>query len=232
MDQELDVRKYVVAVASRWKWLLACAVLAALAAFTYSMLLPKTYTATASVLLFVRQTGSQLGTNEPILSVETIDAGARRQGLIAFARSEAIEAALPEDVLQRIVPVNYRRGMLVQNKTITVSSDGDLLNITAKAQTPEQAQELANTWAESYVSEVTRLYQDQHSTIQRAGAALLPLKPSAPKIASTTLTGGTVGLLVGVLAVLVTTVAGSSFALPRWPRKRGEQATTRPSPTR
>ncbi len=230
MEQEIDVRQYLVAILSRWRWIAGCAVIAALTAFSISMMLPKTYTATASVLVFIRQTGSQVGINEPIFKVETIDVGSRRQALIALAVSDAVEAQLPAEIVKRVVAGAYRPGMIVQGRQIDVRAAGDLLEIEATAGSPQQAQELANAWADTYVAHVAKLYSDQHSSVQRVGAALLPLGPSEPATVRNTATAALAGTLLGIMLALISVLTGTTFTIPA--RARAERRSAQPSPTR
>jgi capsular polysaccharide biosynthesis protein len=212
---DIDLRPYLLAVAQRWYWIILAALLAAGTVAIISMQLPKTYTATASLVLFIRQTGSQVGVNESIISVETIDIGARRQGLLALAASSVVEAQLrPEDV-QRVAPAGYQPGMLTEQ--INVDSDGDLINISAEAPSPEQAQALADTWAGTYVSYVKTLYTDEHSEVQLAGKALLPTEPSAPRVSLNAILAGLLGSALAVGLILLLT-------LTRQPTPRPERA--------
>jgi uncharacterized protein involved in exopolysaccharide biosynthesis len=200
---DIDLRPYMLAIAKRWYWVVASALLLAAIAAGVSTVLPKQYTATASVLLFIRQTGSQVGVNQPIVSIETIDIVSRRQGLLALAQSDAIEAQIQPDVLKQVASGAYRPGMLAQQ--IKVRAEGDLLKISAYGASPEQAQRLADTWATTYVNYVKTLYTDEHSQVQMAGAALQPLGPSTPNIVLNTLIGGVIGALIGAALALFQT---------------------------
>ncbi|HEX6289122.1 MAG TPA: hypothetical protein VFZ66_08015 [Herpetosiphonaceae bacterium] len=198
---DVDLRPYMLAVARRWYWVVIGALLVAVIVAGVSMSLPKTYTATSSVLLFIRQTGSQVGVNEPIVRIETIDITARRQGLLALAQSDAIEAQIQPDVLKQLVPGGYQPGTLT--RYISVRADGDLLKISASAASPEQARALADAWATTYVNYVKALYTDQHSEVQLAGRALTPLGPSSPQTTLNTLVGGVAGALIGIVLALL-----------------------------
>lgn len=202
-QREIDLRPYLTAIAERWRWLVFVAVLGAVVAVIISILQPKTYTASASVLVFIRQTGAQVGgVGDPVMSLETIDVGSRRQGLVALAKSDAIEAQLPPDVLQRVAPPDYKPGQLIEDKTIKVRSDGDLIIISASAHSPAQAKELTNAWTQAYVAYINKLYTDQHSQVQLASEALLPIKPSNPPLSLFIAVGTLAGALTGVLVAM------------------------------
>ena len=209
---DIDLRPYLLVVARRWYWIVGAALLAALAAAIISMQLPKTYTATASLLLFIRQTGSQVGVNQSIISVETIDIAARRQGLLALAENSAIEAQFRPEDLQRVATAGYQAGMFTGR--INVDADGDLVHISADAPSPEQAQALADTWANTYVGYVKTLYTDEHSQVQLAGKALLPTTPSGPQVSRNAIFAGLVGGALAVALILILTLARQPTVRP------------------
>ncbi len=230
MENNFDGLKFVLDVLKRWPLILLATVIAGLTAFGASMMLPETYTAKSVVLLFVRQTGSQLGVNEQLINVETIDAGAGRVGLVALAQSDTIEAQLPADVIQRIAPAKYKPGVFVENDQISVQSQGDLLEITATGATPEQAKELADAWAATYINLIRSLYTDEHTRVEPVSNALLPLGPSGPPIIRNTLVGSLGGFLFGLTVAMIITLFIPKAVVPQ--RVRAERPTSQPSPTR
>lgn len=205
---DIDLRPYLTAVARRWYWIVVGALLAALLGAGISTQMPKEYTATTSVLMFIRQTGSQVGANEPLVRIETIDIPSRRQGLLALAESPAIETQIKPEDLQRVAPAGYTPGTLT--KQITVNATGDLISVAATAPTPEQAQTLADIWSNTFVSYVDTLYTDEHSQVQLAGKALLPTEPSSPRIALNAVFAGLIGGLVATATIMAWALLGSS----------------------
>jgi capsular polysaccharide biosynthesis protein len=222
-NDDIDLRPYLLAIVRRWPWIVGVALLAGALAAGAMAMQPKTYTAAASVLMFIRQTGSQVGVNEPLLTIETIDSNARRQGLLALAESQAIETRIAPDVLARVAPSGYKPGMIVDRQYITVDSRGDLLTISAEAQTPQQAQDLANAWATTYVDYVKTLYTDQHSNVELVGNAVLPFEASGPRVVRNAVIAGLLGAIVAVAAIVLIQLTGATFALPqsRVRRERG-----------
>ena len=51
MEDEIDLREYIAVLIKYWRWIVAASVLAAVVAFVVSSFLPRTYEATASVLM-------------------------------------------------------------------------------------------------------------------------------------------------------------------------------------
>lgn len=224
---EINLRPYLVAIGRRWHWILIGAVLAAAVAAGISLVLPKEYEATANILVAIRE--SSIGSDGPLLNIDTIDVNARRQGLVALAQTEAIEARLPSDFLAQLEPDDYRPGMLLKDHRILAYSTGDLIGIRATGPTAEQTQQLANVWARAFSAYVPELYNDGFTSVAVAGEALLPIEPSGPKIVRNSALGAVLGATLGLgLAMLATVV--------KLPRFRGVPAAAsvpgRPSPTR
>ena len=215
---DIDLRPYLIAIARRWYWIVVGALVAALIAAGISAQLPRAYTATASVLMFIRQTGSQVGTNEPLVRIETIDITARRQGLLALVQNSAIETQIKPDDLQRVAPAGYVPGSLTQQ--IATDADGDLLTIAATAASPEQAQALADIWASTFVSYADTLYTDEHSQMQLAGKALLPTQPSSPQVLLNIGAAGLIGgIAVTAIILLLTLLRPATHAIRRKDRQ-------------
>lgn len=227
---EIDFRPYIVAVIRRWYWIIASALLIAGATGGLLTLVPKTYAATAAVVIQIQQTGSQLGVNNALLNIETIDAGARRQGLVSLATSEVIESRIDPATLARLAPANYKPGMIVRRNLVQVQADGDLLNIRASAPSPQQAKELVDLWATTYVDYAKTLYTDQHSQVQLASAALIPFEPSGPPIIRYAVLAGILGGLLTIGGIILRELVGTKFVLPRR-RYRPEQHSNYPAPS-
>jgi capsular polysaccharide biosynthesis protein len=228
-NDDFSMSPYIAAVLRRWYVIMAAMLLLGIFAGVLSLILPRSYQATASVLILIQQTGSQFGTNQSILSIETIDTAARRQGLIALAEDNAIETKLPADVVQQVAPKDYRMGQLVD--VIEVSVYGDLLRISAKASTPEGAQALANAWTATYVDYVQTLYTDPHSQIRLAGSAVLPYEPSEPKILRNIVLGLIAGVILGVASALLFELFGQNWRILRRAGSSSTRTSATPSPT-
>ena len=89
MDHEIDLQKYIRALAARWHWIMFVGLLAGIIAGVYTLLQPRMYVATAAVLL--QGTRSNVTFDPRFVTNEEIDPDRRRQGLIALAASDIIE---------------------------------------------------------------------------------------------------------------------------------------------
>lgn len=213
-NAEIDIAPYIAGITKRWYWVILGILLTAIPAALLLVRQPPTYSATASVLMLIRQTGSQIGVDQPLVSIETIDAASRRQGLLALSQSAAVEARLPNQVIEQVGLANYRPGLFVQNGLIRVNSDGDLITISAQASSAERAKLLADAWATTYVDYVQTLYTDEHSRVQLASEALLPLEPNSPNIVRNTVIAGVLGAMVGLFAVIMQTFLATRAKQP------------------
>ncbi len=228
-NEDISLWPYVAAILGRWPLILATALIGAIVGITISAVTPKKYQATAAVVVLIRQTGSQAGANQPFLSVETIDVGSRRQGLLALAESNVIEAQISPDIISQIAPAKYKPGKLI--KFIDATLDGDLLTIDARASSAEQAKLLADTWASTFVSYAQPLFADRHTELRLAGEAIAPFEPYSPNTIQNTLLGVLSGLTLGVLLALVVNITG--FSLPAGLRRPQRKSSAQsPSPTR
>lgn len=160
-EDEIDLRPYFNVIAKRWRLILASGLITALVAALVSLALPKAYTATAAVL--IRPTYSQLAFDERFITEDSpLDpkSDSHIKALTALAASPAIETAIPASKLQQLAPEDYLPGDLSEDY-ISISSEGDLLLIEATGSSPEQARDLADTWAETFVSYANKLYSEQ-----------------------------------------------------------------------
>ncbi len=215
MEYEIDLRRYFVAVVRRWPLIVTAAIIAALLAGAWAATRATEYTATASLLMTIVETGSQLGTNEPMLSIDTIDANARRQTIAALAQSTAVETQLAPELIARVAPADYKPGMLVHGGDITVIPVGDLLNIVARGETPEQAKLLADAWTETAVAYIKSLFTDEHSDVQMASTAVLPFEAASRDIARNAVLAGVAGALLGIMIALALEFFRRPAAAPR-----------------
>lgn len=229
MDRdEIDLRPYVVALFRRWYVIALVTALAALAAWGISQTLPIAYSATATVAISIQQTGTQVGVNEPVLDIETIDVVSRRQAVVALAQIDAVESRLPADAVAQAAIPGYRTGMLLNRNRIETRASGDLLFISASAPSAQQAKVLADAWATTYVDLLSQTYTDGHSSARLASAAVLPYAASEPNTPRNVLLGATIGALISILAILLTVMLKLTLPAPRRPAARAQSGDSFP----
>lgn len=171
MDSSIDFGRYLHALLGRWQWIVLVTVITAVCSALLSFIQPTQYKATAAI--FYSPVQSQLRLDERFVTTATIEAGSRRAGLIALARSDSIAARLSAETLKSLgLSGMSPTGVLGQ---IAVETIGDMITITASGATPEQAQGLANAWATTFVTNANELDalstapvgQEQMAAVQR-----------------------------------------------------------------
>ncbi|MBN1261554.1 MAG: hypothetical protein JXB35_12825 [Anaerolineae bacterium] len=161
----IDLRVYIDVLVRRRRVIIALCVLCAVAVFIVSSLLPKTYEASAGIAVDPRRANMTL-TREFVLSEEEtvrIDYRYRTDALEQILKSaqvaEAVLSAMPE--LASLADGSAVR--LVD--AIDVSTEGDLLLVTASAGGPEAAASLATTWAQEAIRHINTVYAIDPETL-------------------------------------------------------------------
>ena len=170
MDDEIDLRQYLdVLIAWRWE-ILAITVLAALVAAGVVLIqravTPPVYSATAT--LAIARTGRDIQFDENFRT--TLDAenpaNTRRIALVGLVASNAVAEVVAKGLSDAFdekerAPIQLIKQIEAAAVTAPGSrTEGDLIQITARAGEPEKAAELATTWAKVYVEYANRLYGD------------------------------------------------------------------------
>jgi capsular polysaccharide biosynthesis protein len=154
MEDEVDLRPYLLALLRRWYLIIGIMVLAALLAASLSLLVPRPNEAAANILIV--PSTSQVALDDrfvtggaPTLSNQAF----QRQALLGLATSSALEQRVAKQ-LGGAVPSGP--GQLLS--LIKVSFEGDLIKIVANAQSDAEALALAESWARSYERLVAEVY--------------------------------------------------------------------------
>ena len=216
MGDQLDLRAYW-RILLRWWWLLALGVVgAAVATFFLSRAMTPIYEATAKVLV---QGGATPGT--PSLSdLQASQQLARNYGDLIKTRP------ILEQVIEEL---SLSEGSGALSDKITVTNPRSLIEVKVADPDPNLAAELANTIAQTFMSDYRdkqflQIAQFQTSlaqygitqdpsiiaaqaatmgTLRMAEPAVPPSSPSSPRTISNMILGALLGLLVAALAVFV-----------------------------
>lgn len=151
MEEEIDLREYILVLLRHWKWIVGIGVIAAVVALGVSFLLPPTYEATALVAVirprYVMQFDPRIA---PVESVSNV--------VIQPPYKAYPELATSDDILQELMahlnPLPKRIETLRDLQEIVEAKSGNdpsVVRLIVRYQDPEEAAHIANLWAEIFI---------------------------------------------------------------------------------
>ena len=152
MEEEIDLRPYIEALVKNWMWIIGAAVIAGVVALAVSSFLPPSYEATA--LAAVTESSAVVEFDPRIRSV---DDGQPLKAYPEIALSDDLMAALLAEIVETtpdITSIEDLRKIL----DASAGADDSLLRLTVTYHDPEQTAEIANRWAELFVTRVNEIY--------------------------------------------------------------------------
>ena len=163
LDDEIDLRRYVDILVRQWKLilgtLLVCLIGAALLSY---LVLPKTYTATAGVLIVRNRADLNFDPKFRTDFQTGADPTARRAAFLGLAQSTTIAADVSAKLQDRLSAEERDVNTLLRSVRATLQ--GDLIQIEATSGAPASAAAIANAWAEAFTAEVNTLYGESSQT--------------------------------------------------------------------
>jgi uncharacterized protein involved in exopolysaccharide biosynthesis len=156
MEEEIDLRAYILVLLKYWKWILGITVAAAAVALAVSFLLPPTYEATALVAVQAPQPVVNLDSRLQVLVLSQPPQPASR-AYLELAEGDGVL----EDLFSRLSPrpaeiqtLRDLRGMVKAR----AGTDPGVVRLTVRARDPQEAARIANLWAEAFVAHANRVY--------------------------------------------------------------------------
>lgn len=166
MEDEMDLRGYISVLLRHWKIIVSITVIAVIIGALFSFLPSRSYQAKAGVVSM-----PEYRTSDEEASALNIE----RATLIALVKSSSVASQVVEQLGDKLEP--GERGLASLISKVQVANQGDFIEIKVKDPDPEQAADIANAWAESYVSYVNGLYsgllQSTEELMAQADAAKL-----------------------------------------------------------
>ncbi len=155
MEEEIDLREYIVVLIKRWKWITALTVIAALVAavLSFFVLSPK-YEALALVL--ITNPRYQLRFDPRLETLSEIETESKVYPALAMG-DDLLELVL-ERAADRLPPEQRQMDALKAMLNASAAADPSLVELKVVNGDPELAAWLANVWAEQYVAHVNELY--------------------------------------------------------------------------
>ena len=164
MEEEIDLRIYIAVLLKHWPWIVGLSLVAALAAFTVSSILPPTYEAEAKVIILKSKTDISF---EPTIRNESEDKVENiaevQQTLLTLVESSDVAAmVLPE--IKDLLP-SESQNILTLLKKVEAANTGNVISIKVTDKDPVVAAQLADRWANTYTSYVNQLFNDRSNTL-------------------------------------------------------------------
>jgi capsular polysaccharide biosynthesis protein len=163
-DDEIDLRPYILALTKRWWQIALIAVLAAAVACAYSFFLTsRTYEATAKVLITRSRATLSLAEQFPTVT-EPVDPNSRMNAMLSIAQGDALALDTLKSIESQL-PSNARDLGTIKG-LVTVTNNGDIFLITAKAGDPNLAATIANAWARQAVEAINLAYSGDQPLVE------------------------------------------------------------------
>jgi succinoglycan biosynthesis transport protein ExoP len=155
MEDEIDLRVYIEVVFRYWKWILGLAFVAAVVAFVISLLMPRTYEASAVVL--VTQPRYQMQFDPRI---DTQEGTPAYKAFPTLATSDSVLQSVVENYVPSKESGIDRWTLSTLQGMVEATSEGDpsLVVLKVTSQSPKDAAAIANVWADWLVKRGTELY--------------------------------------------------------------------------
>ncbi len=157
MEDEIDLRAYINTLIRYWRLIAGLTVVAAVVAFIVTSLLPRSYQATAIVV--VTKPLYQFQFAPQIQNLEN----ANTQLLTGKA---ALDLATSDSLLQQVLDA-VGNDLPPKERTLTAiremikartGNDPSIVNLTAENNDPQRVTKIVNTWASLYVRQINDLY--------------------------------------------------------------------------
>jgi succinoglycan biosynthesis transport protein ExoP len=156
LEEEIDLRQYIVVLIRHGKWIAALAVVAAVAALVVSFLLPPVYEAKALVVItkprYVMRFDTRFETVNNVLQPYKAYPALAVGDEILLQTMAAMDPPLPKE----------EQDLTRFRSKLEAASGGDasVVELRVSHQDAETAQRIANTWADVLVREVNELYDE------------------------------------------------------------------------
>jgi capsular exopolysaccharide synthesis family protein len=188
----MELRDYLRIVRAHWLGIVLLTALGIAAAWGWSALQPRVYTATTSGIVNAASAGG--------------DAGSRLVGnqLAQSVVKSYIDIASWRSVAEYVIDdlgLQTSPEALVGRVDVSNPLDTVIIRVTADAGTPEEARDLAESWVRGMINEIEQLEgtgDDAAVTVVAGDSARLPTAPSSPNTRLNLALGALIGLALGI----------------------------------
>lgn len=185
----MRIDEYYRILRRHWRVIIATTLIAVALMAVWDFFQPKVYQATSSGFVTAGKS-----TNLSEASFGDQLAKSRATSYVDVASSRAVAERVIDDLDLDTTPA-----ALINQITVTQPTDTVLLQIAANASSPEQAQQLANSWVKALSAQVAQLEGSGSGLrVDVLEPAQLPSSPVSPNVKLDLIIAGIVGLLIGI----------------------------------
>lgn len=157
-DDEIDFRPYFLTMRKNWWQIALITILAAMTAYIFSISQIRIYQATATIL--ITRTKVTLSLAEQFKTInEPIDTISRMNAMLAIARGDSLAIQTLEAIRLQYPELDLEVDNL--RNMVKITSDGDIINVTATHSDPDVAASIANNWAQNAVTAIRYAYSGE-----------------------------------------------------------------------
>ncbi len=160
MEEEIDLRQYIVILLKAKYWIIGATIVAAALALGVSFLIPPTFEATALVSITKPRYTVQFDPR-----VATDDTMVPNQTFLDLALSDSIMLKLIADMGNSLQADEQSVRVLKEMLKATSGSDSSIIQLTASNHNPERTSSLVNRWAALFVAQTNALYGQSQSDL-------------------------------------------------------------------
>ena len=157
-DDEIDFRPYFLALRKNWWQIALITFLAAMAAFIFSISQRDKYEATATILLTRTKAALSLAEQFPTIN-EPIDFISRMNAMLSIASGDSLAIQTLKAI--RLQYPDFDLEVENIRNSVKITSDGDIIHITAAHSDPDVAAAIANIWAQNAVTAIRYAYSGE-----------------------------------------------------------------------
>ena len=188
----MELADYLRILRNHWIAVTAFVLLAAVAAFGWSSAQPKVYAASSSGFVMSGSSG-----DAGLDNLNDVLSKSRAASYVVLAKDRATASIVIDDLGLDTTPE-----ALVGNIDAAQNPETVIISITARAGTPEKAQELADAWVGALAERVEDVESAEPGSkgmrIEVSESAQLPTSPVSPQVARNVLLGAVLGGLLGL----------------------------------
>jgi capsular polysaccharide biosynthesis protein len=160
---EIDLKKYITIVTSRWRLLLTSTIIAGILGAMIGLAMPSPYEATSTIAIVKTSTQVEFDPRFKTLTQDELNATAttadtRRATFQGLVENGAIASRVVSDVAPLLTAAERNPAELLNKVDAALGGRGDLILIRVRDADPQKAAEIANAWALEYERYVNSLY--------------------------------------------------------------------------